>query len=172
MTNFEPVATPRSLATPSDLTEDARNAITRKLNVLLANAYALYLKTKNYHWHMVGSHYRDYHLLLDEQASDILATTDVLAERVRKLGGTTIRSIGHIARLQTLDDDDAEEHTATAMLEQLCADNRHNTTLLRTAHDVCNDGNDVATASILEDFIDKSEERVWFLFETINGDAV
>jgi starvation-inducible DNA-binding protein len=163
------LAAPRSLSTPSDLAPEARAEITRHLNVLIADAFALYLKTKNFHWHMVGSHYRDYHLLLDEQADQIFATTDVLAERVRKLGGTTIRSIGHIARLQTVADDDAEEHTALEMLQSLCDDNQQYTASLRKAHDVCDEGNDVATASLLENFIDETERRVWFLYETVGG---
>jgi starvation-inducible DNA-binding protein len=160
---------PASLATPTDLDPQARDRVVEALNVLLADAFALYLKTKNYHWHMVGSHYRDYHLLLDEHADQIFATTDVLAERVRKIGGTTIRSIGHIGRLQTIADDDAAEHTALEMLTTLCEDSRNYTAALRKAHDACNDANDVATASLLENFIDESERRTWFLFETISG---
>jgi starvation-inducible DNA-binding protein len=160
---------PRALSTPSDLGTEARAEICRRLNVLTADAFALYLKTKNFHWHMVGSHFRDYHLLLDEHGDQIFAMTDVLAERVRKLGGTTIRSIGNIAHLQTIADDDAEEHTALEMLQSLCADNRQYTTSLRKAHDACEEGKDVATASLLEVFIDETERRVWFLYETIGG---
>jgi starvation-inducible DNA-binding protein len=160
---------PRTLATPSDLATEARAEICRHLNVLTADAFALYLKTKNFHWHMVGSHFRDYHLLLDEHGDQIFEMTDVLAERVRKLGGTTIRSIGHIGRLQTIADDDAEEHTALEMLQSLCADNQHYTTALRAAHDACDDGKDVATASLLENFIDETERRVWFLWEIVGG---
>jgi len=163
------LGTPRSLATPSDLSAHARAEITESLNVLLADAFALYLKTKNFHWHMVGSHYRDYHLLLDEQADQIFAMTDVLAERVRKIGGTTIRSIGHIARLQTIKDDDAEEHSALEMLQSLCDDNQQFTAAMRKAHGVCDEGNDVATASLLENYIDETERRVWFLYETITA---
>jgi len=160
---------PAALATPTDLAPDARDRVVESLNVLLADAFALYLKTKNFHWHMVGSHYREYHLLLDEQADQIFATTDVLAERVRKIGGTTIRSIGHIARLQTIADDDADVHSAYEMLHALCEDNQSYTAALRKAHDACNDANDVATASLLENFIDDAERRTWFLFETISG---
>jgi starvation-inducible DNA-binding protein len=160
---------PRSLSTPSDLATEARAEITKQLNVLCADAFALYLKTKNFHWHMVGSHFRDYHLLLDEHGDQIFAMTDVLAERVRKLGGTTIRSIGHISRLQTLADDNAEEHTALEMLQALCNDNQRYTASLRKAHEACDEGNDVATASLLEVFIDETERRVWFLYETIGG---
>jgi starvation-inducible DNA-binding protein len=163
------LGTPRSLATPSDLSQQARADITAALNVLLADTFAIYLKTKNFHWHMVGSHYRDYHLLLDEQADQIFAMTDVIAERVRKIGGTTVRSVGHIARLQTIADDDAEEHTALEMLQSLCNDNQQLIASMRKAHEICDDGNDVATASLLENFIDESERRVWFLYETITG---
>ena len=158
-----------SLTTPTDIAPDARDRVVQSLNVLLADAFALYLKTKNFHWHMVGSHFRDYHLLLDEQADQIFAATDVLAERVRKIGGTTIRSIGHIARLQTIADDDAGEHSAFEMLQALCEDNQRYTAELRRAHGVCDDANDVATASLLENFIDESERRTWFLFEVISG---
>jgi starvation-inducible DNA-binding protein len=160
---------PASLITPTDLAPEARDRVVRSLNILLADAFALYLKTKNFHWHMVGSHFRDYHLLLDEQADQIFAATDVLAERVRKIGGTTIRSIGHIARLQTIADDDAGEHSALEMLQVLCADNQCYTAELRQTHAVCDDANDVASASLLENFIDESERRTWFLFEAISG---
>jgi starvation-inducible DNA-binding protein len=163
------LGTPRSLSTPSDLAPDARAEISKQLNVLIADAFALYLKTKNFHWHMVGSHFRDYHLLLDEQADQIFATTDVLAERVRKIGGTTIRSIGHVARLKTVADDDGDEHTALEMLQSLCKDNQQYAAALRKAHDTCNEANDVATASLLENFIDETERRVWFLYETVGG---
>src|SRR6201990_510597 len=128
------------LATPTDLKGAATRDIAGAMNAILADMYALYLKSKNFHWHMSGPHFRDYHLLLDEQADQIFATTDVLAERVRKIGGTTIRSIGHIARLQTVADDDAEEHSALQMLQSLCDDNQHYTVALRKAHDVCNEG--------------------------------
>jgi starvation-inducible DNA-binding protein len=160
---------PAALATPTDLSPEKRDRVVQSLNVLLADAFALYLKTKNFHWHMIGSHYREYHLLLDEQADQIFATTDVLAERARKIGGTTIRSIGHIARLQTIQDDDAEVHTAYDMLQALCDDSQRYTAALRAAHDVCDDASDVASASLLENFIDESERRTWFLFETISG---
>lgn len=160
---------PPSLTTPTDLAPEGRDRVVKALNVLLADAFALYLKTKNFHWHMVGSHFRDYHLLLDEHADQIFAATDVLAERVRKIGGTTIRSIGHIARLQTVQDDDAGEHSALEMLQALCADDLRYTAELRQAHAVCDEANDVATASLLENFIDESERRTWFLFEASSG---
>ncbi len=139
------------------------------LNVLLADTFALYIKTKNFHWHMTGSHFREYHLLLDEQADQIFATTDVIAERVRKIGGTTLRSIGHIARLQTIDDDDSDAHAAQAMLASLCADNQLLIGELRRVHGTCDKAGDVATASLIETVIDEAERRTWFLAETISG---
>jgi starvation-inducible DNA-binding protein len=159
---------PASLATPTDLEPAGRDRVVQLLNVLIADTFALYLKTKNFHWHMVGPHYRDYHLFLDEQADQLFAATDVLAERVRKIGGTTIRSIGHIARLQTIRDDDAQVHSAYDMLQALCNDTQLYTTELRRAHYACDDVGDVATASLLETFIDESERRTWFLFDTIS----
>jgi starvation-inducible DNA-binding protein len=151
-----------TLTTPTDLAPEARDRVVESLDVLLADVFAFYLKTKNYHWHMVGSHFRDYHLLLDEHADQIFAATDVLAERVRKIGGATIRSIGHIARLQTIADDDAGQHSALEVLRILCADNQRYTRELRQAHAACDDAVDVATASLLENFIDESERRTWF----------
>jgi starvation-inducible DNA-binding protein len=142
------------LATPSDLSNAARD-IAAALNGCLADTFALYLKTKNFHWHVSGPHFRDYHLLLDEQAAQIFAATDAMAERVRKVGGTTLRSIGHIARLQRVLDNDAE----------LRDDNRQMVEHLREAHGLCDEANDVATASLIENWIDEAERRVWFLFE-------
>ncbi|MBD5655234.1 MAG: DNA starvation/stationary phase protection protein [Candidatus Eremiobacteraeota bacterium] len=159
---------PASLATPTDLEAEGRDRVVQLLNVLLADAFAPYVKTKNFHWHMVGSHYREYHLLLDEQADQIFAATDILAERVRMIGGTTIRSIGHIGRLQTIQDDDADARSARSMLQSLCEDNRQLTAELRRVHNACDDVRDLATASLLENFIDQSERRTWFLFETIS----
>jgi len=154
------------LQTPTDLGEAARNAISLAINPLVADAIALFVKTKNYHWHMSGKHYRDYHLLLDEQAEQIFAMIDVLAERVRKLGGNTIRSIGHIAKLQTIKDDNDEFVAPTEMIRRLMEDNQKYTSHMRKAHDVCDKYNDVATASLLENFIDETERRTWFLYET------
>jgi starvation-inducible DNA-binding protein len=128
--------------------------------------FALYVKTKNFHWHMSGSHFRDYHLLLDEQGDQIFAMTDAIAERVRKIGGTTLRSIGHIGRLQRLLDNDAEFVSPSAMLAELRDDNRQLTAYMRETHALCDEHNDVATASLLENWIDESERRTWFLFET------
>jgi starvation-inducible DNA-binding protein len=161
--------TARALATPSDLGSGAAEAIAEAINPLIADAFALYLKTKNFHWHMSGSHYRDYHLLLDEQADQIFGMTDVLAERVRKIGGTTIRSIGHIARLQQVGDDDREFVSPLDMLRELTEDNKNFAARQRAAHAVCDDHDDVATASLLENFIDETERRTWFLYETVVG---
>lgn len=160
---------PQQLATPNDLGDQARNEISAVLNPLVADAFALYVKTKNFHWHMSGSHYRDYHLLLDEQADQIFATIDVLAERVRKLGGLTIHSIGEIGRLQTISDDNEAFVPPLEMMRKLMADNKAITANMRAAHEVCDKYNDVATASLLENFIDESERRTWFLFETQVG---
>ncbi len=159
----------RQLATPTDLKPDDTAKVTEQINMLVADAFALYLKTKNYHWHMNGSHYRDYHLLLDEQGDQIFAMTDVLAERVRKIGGTTIRSIGHIAKLQRIEDDNADYDSPLSMLQTLLNDNKEFTSNMRAAHEICDDANDVATTSILELFIDETERRTWFLYETTIG---
>ena len=153
------------LATPTDLGSNATRDVAAALNLLLADAFALYMKTKNFHWHVSGPHFRDYHLMLDEQAAQIFATTDELAERVRKLGGTTLRSIGHIARLQRIEDNDADYVTPLDMLAELREDNLQMVTALREAHDVCDEHNDVASASLIENWIDETERRVWFLFE-------
>ncbi|MGD1211810.1 MAG: DNA starvation/stationary phase protection protein [Candidatus Acidiferrales bacterium] len=153
------------LATPTDLGQEAVKNITGALNALLADVFALYLKTKNFHWHMSGPHFRDYHLLLDEQAEQIFAITDDIAERVRKLGGGTIRSIGHIARLQRLADNDAEYVDPLDMLAELREDNRALVASMLEAHELCNEEKDVATASLLETWIDEGQRRVWFLFE-------
>ncbi|MGA2566263.1 MAG: DNA starvation/stationary phase protection protein [Pseudolabrys sp.] len=157
-------AQPR-LATPTDLGANATKDIAAGLNLLLADTFALYLKTKNFHWHVSGPHFRDYHLLLDEQADQIFAMTDVLAERVRKLGGATIRSIGDISRQQRIADNDAAYVDPQDMLAELREDNQRVVAAMREAHDVCDEHNDVATASMLEVFIDEAEKRVWFLYE-------
>jgi starvation-inducible DNA-binding protein len=157
----------RKLTTPTDLGDKTRKAITAAINPLVADAIALFLKTKNYHWHMSGSHYRDYHLLLDEQANQIFAMIDVLAERVRKLGGTTIRSIKHVSQLQSIKDDNEDFVPPKEMLHRLMEDNKNFVTRIRGAHKICDDHNDAATASILEVYIDETERRTWFLFETL-----
>lgn len=154
-----------ALATPTDLGANATKDLTGALNILLADVVALYFKTKNFHWHVSGPHFRDYHLLLDEQATQIDAMTDVIAERVRKLGGTTIRSIGHVARLQRVLDNDADYVTPLDMLAELREDNRQLCVHMRTLHELCDEHNDIATASLIENWIDEAEQRVWFLFE-------
>ena len=155
-----------ALGTPSDLTFDAVKDIAGALNVLLADVFALYVKTKNFHWHVSGPHYRDYHLLLDEQADQIFAITDPIAERVRKIGGTTLRSIGQIAALKRVLDNDADFVTPLDMLAELRDDNKDLTARMRETHGLCDKYNDVATASLLEVWIDEAERRTWFLFET------
>jgi starvation-inducible DNA-binding protein len=153
------------LQTPTSLGAAARRDVSAALNVLLADFLALYFKTKNFHWHVSGPHFRDYHLLLDEQADQIYATTDPVAERVRKLGGTTLRSIGHVARLQRIADNDAEYVTPLDMLAELRDDNARLADAMRETHHVCDEHGDIATASLLEVWIDEAERRAWFLFE-------
>jgi len=153
------------LQTPSDLSAEAVKDISAALNVLLADFFALYLKTKNFHWHVSGPHFRDYHLLLDEHADQIFDTTDPIAERVRKLGGTTLRSIGQISRSQRISDNDADYVTPLDMLAELRDDNQRLTARLREAHNVCEEHGDVATTSLIEVWIDEAERRVWFLYE-------
>jgi len=157
-------AQPR-LATPTDLGANATKDIAGALNALLADTFALYLKTKNFHWHVSGPHFRDYHLLLDEQADQIFAMTDVLAERVRKIGAPTLRSIGDVSRQQRIPDNDAPYVDADDMLAELRDDNQRFVAAMREAHDVCDEHNDVATTSLLEVYIDEAEKRVWFLYE-------
>ncbi|RUM27404.1 DNA starvation/stationary phase protection protein [Rhizobium vallis] len=154
------------LKTPSSLSTNAITDISAALTALLADVFTLYLKTKNFHWHMSGPHFRDYHLLLDEQAEQIFAMTDDIAERARKIGGTTLRSIGQIARQQRLLDNDADFVTSEDMLSELGGDNAQLVSLLREVHDLCDEHNDVATASLIENWIDEAERRTWFLFET------
>ncbi len=162
-----PLARQRAaLNTPTDLGTKAGKDIAAALTVLLADVFALYLKTKNFHWHLSGPHFRDYHLMLDEQGEQIFATTDAIAERARKVGGTTLRSIGQIHRIQRLLDNDADYVTAEDMLAELADDNRRLTGFLRATHGVCGEYNDVATASLIENWIDEAERRSWFLFET------
>ncbi len=170
MTDTARQTRPRApLRTPTDLGADATRDIAAALTGVLADMFALYLKTKNFHWHMSGPNFRDYHLLLDEQGDEIFATTDVLAERARKVGGTTLRSIGHVARLQRLPDNDADYVTPQDMLAELADDNRRLTGFLRAAHGVCEEWNDVASTSLIEIWIDEAERRSWFLFETVRA---
>src|SRR5262245_19039157 len=157
------------LKTPTDLKPNAIQEVSGALNVLLADMLALYLKTKNFHWHVSGPHFRDYHLLLDEQADQIFATTDAIAERVRKIGGTTIRSIGHIGRLQRVLDNDADFVTPMDMLAELRDDNQQLAANLRETHGLCDEHGDVASASLIETWIDEAERRTWFLFESTRG---
>jgi starvation-inducible DNA-binding protein len=153
------------LTTPTDLGDNARRDISGALNALLADVFALYLKTKNFHWHVSGPHFRDYHLLFDEQGEQIFAITDDIAERVRKIGGTTLRSIGQIAKLQGIEDNDESYVAPGDMLRELMADNKAVVKAMRACHELCDEHDDVATASLLENFIDQAERRLWFLFE-------
>lgn len=160
------MATPKNLDTPTDLTTRNTKSVADALNGILADSFALYFKTKNFHWHVSGPHFRDYHLLLDDQAAQILATTDVIAERVRKTGNTTLRSIGDIARRQTIKDNDADFVSADAMLTELRDDNLALVAALREAKDIVDEAKDNATSGILDEWTDQAEERAWFLFET------
>ena len=153
------------LATPTDLARSATKDITASMNAILADVFALYLKTKNFHWHMSGPHFRDYHLLLDEHADQLFAMTDPIAERVRKLGGLTIKSISHISRLQRVLDNDADYVDPPDMIAELADDNKTLATRLREAHNVCEEHRDVATTSLIEIWIDETERRTWFLSE-------
>ena len=161
-----------ALHTPTDLKPAATKEISGAMNAILADVFALYLKTKNFHWHMTGPHFRDYHLLLDEHADQLYAMTDPIAERVRKIGGLTLHSIGHIARLQRIEDNDAEYVEPSDMLAELREDNQNLAARLREAHNVCEEHEDLATASLIEVWIDETERRTWFLFEASRrGDA-
>jgi starvation-inducible DNA-binding protein len=153
------------LATPTDLGADAVRDLSGALTTLVADMFALYLKTKNFHWHVSGPHFRDYHLLLDEHGDQIFATTDAIAERVRKIGGTTLRSIGQIGKLQRIPDNDADYVTPLDMLAELREDNLQLTKSMRETHELCEKYNDVATASLIEVWIDEAERRTWFLYE-------
>jgi len=153
------------LATPTDLKQNAVRDLAGALNILLADMFGLYLKTKTFHWHVSGPHFRDFHLLLDEQAEQIFATTDDMAERVRKIGGTTLRSIGHVSRLQRIKDNNADFVTPMDMLAELRDDNKELVARMRETHGLCDEHGDVATASLLETWIDEAERRSWFLFE-------
>ena len=154
-----------ALDTPTDLPHAAVRELSAKLNVILADAFALYLKTKNFHWHVSGPHFRDYHLMLDEQSEQIFATTDELAERVRKIGGTTLRSIGQVSKLQTIKDNDETFVPPHEMLRELMNDNKHVAAAMRECHELAEKHDDAATAGLLETFIDGTERRTWFLFE-------
>lgn len=153
------------LNTPTDLSPQATREIAGALTVLVSDVFALYIKTKNFHWHISGPHFRDYHLMLDEQADQVFAMTDAIAERARKIGGTTLRSIGQISRLQRIQDNDADYVTPEDMIAELREDNKQLTTFMREVHSLCDEYEDVATASLLENWIDETERRTWFLFE-------
>jgi starvation-inducible DNA-binding protein len=160
------------LATPSDIEPKAVAQITGALNVLLADVFSLYLKTKNFHWHMSGPHFRDYHLLLDEHSDQLIAMIDEIAERVRKVGGTTIRSIGHIARLQRIADNEADYVTPADMLSELREDEKALVISMRAVHALCDSTGDIATASLLETWVDQAQRRSWFLFESTRNQAM
>src|SRR6266581_6350792 len=153
------------LETPTDLTRSATKDIAAAMNAILADVFALYVKTKNFHWHMSGPHFRDYHLLLDEHADQLFAMTDPIAERIRKIGGLTLRSIGHISRIQRVLDNDVDYVEPLDMIAELADDNKTLAARLREAHDVCDEHRDAATASLIEGWIDETERRTWFLFE-------
>jgi starvation-inducible DNA-binding protein len=157
---------PTNLRTPTDLKPEDTKKIAVALNGIIADTFALYVKTKNFHWHMSGPHFRDYHLLLDEHSDQIFAMTDAIAERVRKIGGMTLRSVGQVTRLQRILDNDADYVEPLDMLAELREDNLSLVTRMREAHNVCDEHRDVATASLIENWIDEGERRVWFLFET------
>ena len=156
-----------SFAAAAGFSRQAVEEISDALRRLLADVFALYLKTKNFHWHMTGNHFRDYHLLLDEQGGQIFAMTDDIAERARKIGGTTLHSIGDVTRHQSLEDNNEEGVPRMDMLCELCADNQHRTPSLRSAHEICEKHDDVATASLIENWLDETERRTWFLWETV-----
>ncbi len=158
------------LATPTDLRAEEVRAVCQAVNPLIADAFALYVKTKNFHWHVAGSHFRDFHLLLDEQADSILDSIDTLAERVRRIGGTTLHSIGHISRLQTIGDDNDEFVLPEQMIDRLLADNRHIAEMQRAAITVCDKNRDSATSNRLQEILDGTEKRVWFLYEVSQGE--
>lgn len=165
MTKTKSASVAPELDTPTDLPPQSVEKISTALNGLLADSFALYLKTKNFHWHISGRHFRDYHLLLDEQSAQILATTDDLAERVRKVGGTTLRSISHISKLQTIQDNNDDYVPPREMLRELMNDNKKVAAAMRKAHEIVDECKDAASAGLLENFIDETEKRTWFLFE-------
>lgn len=168
-THIKAFPAPSQLATMTDLTPQAVQTITETINPLIADAFALYVKTKNFHWHLSGSHFRDYHLLFDEHAEQIFDSIDVMAERVRRVGGTTIRSIGHISQLQTIGDDNDNFVSPGEMVRRLMEDNAHIAKNIRAAIDVCDKHNDHATSNELETILDDTERRKWFLFEIMQG---
>ena len=168
-THVKSFPAPAQLATVTDLTPKEAQAVTEAVNPLIADAFALYVKTKNFHWHLAGSHFRDYHLLFDEQADAIFASIDIMAERVRRVGGTTIRSISHIGQLQTIEDDNNDFVPAGEMVKRLMEDNGHMAKMIRDAITVCDKNRDSATSNALQEILDETERRKWFLFEVMQG---
>ncbi len=168
-TKIESYPAPTHLATKTDLSPQEARAVTEVVNPLIADAFALYVKTKNFHWHLYGSHFRDYHMLFDEQAEAILESIDIMAERVRRVGGTTIRSISHIGQLQTIQDDNSAEVPAGEMVRILMQDNGHIAKMIRDAITVCDKNRDSPTSNLLQDILDKTERRKWFLYEVVQG---
>jgi starvation-inducible DNA-binding protein len=168
-TKIESHPAPTQLATKTDLSPQEVKAITEAVNPLIADAFALYVKTKNFHWHLYGSHFRDYHLLFDEHADAIFESIDIMAERVRRVGGTTIRSISHIGQLQTIEDDNSVVVPAGEMVRYLMEDNGHIAKMIRDAIAVCDKNRDSATSNLLQDILDKTERRKWFLYEVLQG---
>jgi starvation-inducible DNA-binding protein len=168
-TNIKSYPAPSQLATVTDLAPQEVQAITEAVNQLIADAFALYVKTKNFHWHLAGSHFRDYHLLFDEHADAIFESIDIMAERVRRVGGTTIRSISHISQLQTIDDDNDDFVPAGDMVRRLMEDNGHIAQNIRAAITVCDRNRDSATSNLLQTILDETERRKWFLFEIMQG---
>src|SRR5947199_9878904 len=166
-TKIESYPAPSQLATETDLSAQEAKAVTEALNPLIADAFALYVKTKNFHWHLYGSHFRDYHLLFDEHAEAILESIDVMAERVRRVGGTTIRSIGHVGQLQTIQDDDENLVPAGEMVRRLMEDNAHIAKMIRNAIAVCDTNRDSPTSNNLQEILDETERQKWFLFEIL-----
>jgi starvation-inducible DNA-binding protein len=160
---------PKQLATPSDLKPEEVERVVTAVNPLIADAFALFTKTKNFHWHIASSHYRDYHLLLDEQAASIFESIDTLAERMRRIGGTTIRSISHISQLQTIEDDNRDFVPPDEMIEELLSDNRHIAELQRAAIEICDENRDTPTGNLLQEILDQTERRIWFLYEISTG---
>ena len=168
-TQIKSFPAPAQLATVTDLTPQEAQAVTEAVNPLIADAFALYIKTKNFHWHLAGSHFRDYHLLFDEHADAIFASIDIMAERVRRVGGTTIRSIGHIGQLQTIEDDNDDFVPAGEMVKRLMEDNQRIAKNIRDAIAVCDKNRDSATSNALQENLDETERRKWFLFEVMQG---
>lgn len=164
-----PDTNPASLETPNDLGDNRRQDVADSVNKLVADAFVLYVKTKNFHWHMTGPHFRDYHLMLDEQSEQIFASTDPLAERVRKLGKRTVHSMGEMLKISHLRENDADFIPPLEMLRELMQDNKHMAAAMRETHELCDKHDDVATASLLETYIDETERRTWFLFESMQG---